>query len=789
MFESPSKIPNPDVSEKVPVSSIGPNFVENIKAPLSIDALAGRLADLTKQGANPERIKEAQEMLKESKAIEAKIDTHPGWQQDALVVERLNSVYRKQINKYLFEVNKNLSELENGNPSEVSMPPAESVASVTSNNENDSKDGIPSISVVEDSNEEVQAESVVEKRTGWWSKEFRDSRNNPVTVPEVEMVIEENKVSEDLTTENSDSADKAEVFGDGRQDAEEKKVDTTVLSQETTSSLENIQLENPSTDSGIEDAVVTRRIERSEIDQMKINYKEAASKYIHDLNLHKQAEGKTDKQFLANVTHWLNNSKKRYTDAVATLVDARINVQAEFGEIEKEIDQIHKKYSSSKREKISMSKSEQFKNKLTNEMNKDSEKYLLSSRERANRMAKVLSVSLASLLFSAQPAGNQAEAFTANSDFETRSVAETESNELLSAAAVSEVESTETTTETQEQEVSAHTAPVLPNQTFGNTNDTEIPFTTPEAPASVEIPQAETVESPQIVESAEAGSLMIEVPRDSSVSQAVEQSYEAGLFTPYLTREFSSVGEFMNAYWAFDQLVNNHPEIVKNILGIKSGDTDVVPAGSTFDGMPIINAINNESTADALIAQYSSQLEEAVPIVTPQESAVLDTNIQELNSKVVEEALKVTEEAPPQAEIFVTRDAVRAYESGYQGDFASDFNTYLRSKLTLNRDGGIFDRFFNAEAGSADDMYSYADEIGMTVSQFNELRDGEPRVLNSYLREHRVPRRSFDALQTVLYSIGMSRQVQVTDDMTLSEVLRAAFVAEHATGITNSAQK
>lgn len=528
------------------------------------------------------------------------------------------------------------------------------------------------------------------------------------------------------------------------------------------------------------------------------------------------------------------------------------------------------------------------------------------------------------------------------------------------------------------------TTPSVENtiETTQTESQAEVETITPQA-------EAEMVITPQI-DSVETGALLIRVVRGSTVSQAVEQAFDAGLFAPYLTHTFASKAEFMSAYWAFDRMINLHPELVKNILGIDSGRTDRVDAGEIIRINDMLAVIEGRLTVADLLERYhtrvatmsplatseeaarldsnvngtkeeivsapqdarpmaydtvetvasvakspayvgserfsfdnmssdtfqrilnsqseavpdvsssvSSQTTESVPIVQsdveaiphlplimslhennevqfqhlftngtfdnflPQDSLFRDfTNFNNRFSEVVDEILRVdrriiavltagpvptgqwridmgpilelmlgritvpelaqrlgldlvpanpepaemsrsnnevsndavesqvavsetesvSEEIRAVTEMFITPEATEAYRQNYVSEHGEEawkqaFENYVRTYLPMHNNEGWLSNWFSVGEGSpAGDIYSHVVESNMTISQFNNLRDGTARELRNYLRDHNIPIADFRALQTMLYEIQRDGHVQISDNMPILGVLNGAFV-------------
>ncbi len=142
----------------------------------------------------------------------------------------------------------------------------------------------------------------------------------------------------------------------------------------------------------------------------------------------------------------------------------------------------------------------------------------------------------------------------------------------------------------------------------------------------------------------------------------------------------------------------------------------------------------------------------------------------------------VSEEIRAVTEMFITPEATEAYKKTYvleHGEEAwkQNFETYVRTYLPLHSNEGWLSNWFSAgEEGPAGDIYGHIVESGMTVSQFNALRDGSARELRNYLKQYNIPIADFRELQTMLYEIGMDGHVLITDGMTILGVLEGAFV-------------
>jgi hypothetical protein len=141
-----------------------------------------------------------------------------------------------------------------------------------------------------------------------------------------------------------------------------------------------------------------------------------------------------------------------------------------------------------------------------------------------------------------------------------------------------------------------------------------------------------------------------------------------------------------------------------------------------------------------------------------------------------------------ESRIFVTPQAVEKYKSEYQGGedaWQRDFETYIRTYLPKAGSEGWLSNWFSVGAEEVGDIYEHIASSGMTISEFNEWRDGDARQLRENLRKLKIPIARFRELQTMLYEIGMAGNVQMSDNMTILSVLEAAFVVRHSSLVNN----
>ncbi|MFN3187930.1 MAG: hypothetical protein ACK42D_00065 [Candidatus Paceibacteria bacterium] len=462
---------------------------------------------------------------------------------------------------------------------------------------------------------------------------------------------------------------------------------------------------------------------------------------------------------------------------------------------------------------VPVNNGEQLYKELNDKLAKSREKLPVSAWERAGRMSKVLSFMLAGAVGSSapQPAGQHAEGYVGTEDMfsggqlqgdiesATAPIVAPQFVEVDVGSGSEVVSDSESIDSPADLVVETNIPPALESAVI--TESVEIspvsPLFTPnisEQPVvydeSVPSPSMSIEEVPHQSES--IPSLLITVPEDCTVSQAIARAYEEGLLNPYLTRTYSSTNEFMQAYWAFDQIVNNHPELVKHILEIDSGNTNIIPAGGSFNAREIIAVINGQRTVTDILEQHSP---DAQSELTSEEAEVLDRNI-DVQKTVLEEVSgdtvrSVEQPLTPVVDTLVTPQAVEAYRNDYKGGeeaWERDFDTYIKTYLPTKTSEGWLNNWFNTDPESVGDIYEHISESNMTMGQFNKYRDGDARELREYLRPLKVPISDFRALQVMLEEIKQTGTVLMSDDMTVLEVLEAAFVDRHSRLIANKSQ-
>lgn len=518
-----------------------PNFVE-VKRPESksdLQTLKDRFDAISKTEANSTLLKEVEEMLVLSEALEDKINTDTGWETDTLVINRRKAIYRKQNDKYLADINKILLEVENASqPNEVAPT-----------------------------------------------------------------------------------------------------VDTEVLRTENT-------------------AAPVTKIEKIGLDSIKLSYENASQKYLHDLKLLKDAESKTDKQFLINVTRWLENSEKQYNQSVKALAEAGLDPRLESNQIESQIDELHKRLGWGTREGAEQPRlkivTEELRESVKERINKTREDFSENILQRARRMAKVLSVPLL--------ATNNSPAFASG-------------------------------------EVSSVTA---------------------DRHLSVEVPKDDI----------EVSNIKTEVGQaDKPASESIEVKDSA-----------TSVS-------------TEHPPKPTDVL--------------VSEVQPI-------------------EVQETVETVDPEIEAVTISPSPEMNLNEV-----APNNSLATSELLITPDAVQTYRASYKGGedaWNRDFETFVRASIPQVRSDSWMSRWFSDGVESPGDIYQHFINSGLTVAEFNTLRDGDVKTLRHYLRSSNIPIHDFRALQDTLNSIGMSAKVQILDTMTLKDVFEGAFVVEHSNQTVNSIQ-
>lgn len=741
------KQPNVATVESGPSNSI-PNFVkiEKDKLALNREKLQARLNEVTETDTNHTMLTEAREILAEYTRLEEKLNGNVNWETDQLIHQKHKDNFDRQYSRYLSDVNKILNELEQGNSSK---------------------------NKVETSADELDIVAIEDI--------IKNHSDNP-RISELRELLREYKI---LASELSWTGDwnKVEDTANQRQcQADSQKLDLLKndlqrLAKEIRSEVEkstNLEttLKNPKPFILTPEMRIQTSVFGMQIPSAGAGGALAARSFREGLLLLKKTKRIPEEQNTqANVERMLKITSYVGDDGLA---------EAEVKELKMLAGKINQPENL-----FPINKGEQLKSLLDDELQKKREQLPMSMTERANRMSKILALSLAGFLSSSQPAGQQAEAFLNNNSFSTvkaESPYVSDSNigslaEIPTDTLEVTLPEDQVTTENSSQAPTlAEPIDILPEEM--PSYDNSVPPLAEMVPETTESLVEEVVEAlpedpPQIVESAEVGTLMIEVPKDSTVSHTLKQLYQAGLFDPYLTRSFESTKEFMDTYWTFDELVNKHPEIVKDVLQISSGNTDIIKSGDTFNVLPILSVINGEQTIEEILKQHSNE-NPVVEVVNDSER--IARNGEDIQSEIN----KIPEEIQAVSEMLVTPEATEAYKSSYEGGeeaWKRDFETYVRTYLPVKSGEGWLSNWSSVGEGDpAGDIYSHIVESNMTVSQFNSLRDGTARELRTYLRDHNIPIADFRALQTMLYEIGMDGHVLISDNETILGVLEGAFV-------------
>jgi len=131
----------------------------------------------------------------------------------------------------------------------------------------------------------------------------------------------------------------------------------------------------------------------------------------------------------------------------------------------------------------------------------------------------------------------------------------------------------------------------------------------------------------------------------------------------------------------------------------------------------------------------------------------------------------------------ITPDAVEAFKNNYEGgeiQWERDLDTFVRTILPKKGGEGWMSNWFSVGQEAPGDIYEHLKSSEMTIGYFNALRDGDARAVRSYLRPLDISIADFRDVQKLLYEIGMSKQVQISDSMKVADVIEAAFVLSRA---------
>jgi hypothetical protein len=342
-------------------------------------------------------------------------------------------------------------------------------------------------------------------------------------------------------------------------------------------------------------------------------------------------------------------------------------------------------------------------------------------------------------------------------------------------------------TQSDERELgNDRTAPMIQRNTInGPTSPTRAENQLPLEPSGALDQSIQNESSNSLFEILRTNRRLLEVPVASTVSQAVEQAFDRGLFTSLLERDFASRSEFMRAYWQYDRLFNVYPELVKYFFEIESGNTGRVPAGALINITPLIEAINRGLTETDFqhMAQTLRDRGEQGGMIPP--PLVQTTTLPEptVVLPVIHKGEGVSRENASNrgkvantSAMIITPDAVAQVRNTFNGGseaFDGVFENFARS-LFSKPEAGIFSSWFGIESGGS--LFEHVRDSGMTIEQFNELMQSGPAGVRSYARTLKIPVADFVTLQETIKDLEQGGEVYITPQMSLYEVLQAGYV-------------